>query len=159
MTRSWRKSFLRLSTVVVLTAGTLLTVATPAQATTTPAPSAVQASPVSSTTIRVSWTDNTSGLSGFDIYNGVTTRSAAAGSTSFDWTGLTPGTYMCFEVRAWLNMVPSDWAPSGSWACTSSSQVAPAAPTGQTATATGGSTIRVGWTDNSANETGFQVYN
>jgi len=112
------------------------------------------ATALNGTQIRVGWVDASNNETGFQIYNGVTTVSVGANVTSYTWGGLAPGTYMCFAIRSVNGAGASAWTP---YACTST-PTAPAAPTNPTATAISTSQIRVGWADNSGNETGFQIY-
>ncbi len=119
------------------------------------APTGQTATPDSGTSIRVGWTDRSNNESGFEIWNGVTSRYVAANATSYTWTGLANGTYMCFTIRAYNLAGPSAPTP---WACTTTPTI-PAAPTGQTAVPVNDTSIRVGWTDQSYNETGFEIWN
>ena len=120
------------------------------------APSNPAATAVNGTTIRVSWSDTSNNETSFEVNNGIVSRTAAANTTSLDWTGLTPGTYMCFRVRALNSAGASPWTPG--WACISSVAL-PAAPSNPAATAVNGTTIRVSWSDTSNNETSFEVNN
>ncbi|GHJ42893.1 hypothetical protein Cs7R123_02350 [Catellatospora sp. TT07R-123] len=109
---------------------------------------------INGTQITVTWTDRSANETGFQLYNGVTSVVLGANSTSYTWSGLAPGTYMCFAVRAYNVAGYSAYTP---YACTTTPTV-PVAPAGQTATALNSSQIRVTWQDRSNNETGFQVY-
>ncbi|MET7425518.1 protein kinase [Dactylosporangium sp. NPDC005555] len=146
--------------------------ASAAPGTTGPAPSAaagapavptgLTATPVSATTIRLQWADNSGNETGFSVLNGATSRNAAANATSLNWDGLAPDTRMCFKVRSFNAAGPSAYHPAaqGDWVCaTSLAGSGPAAPTGLSATPTGPTAIRLQWTDNSGNETGFTVIN
>jgi eukaryotic-like serine/threonine-protein kinase len=83
------------------------------------APTNLNATAISTGTIRLQWTDNSSNEDGFTVINGNTSRSAGANATTFDWTGLAPGTYMCFKVRAFNSAGVSGYSPAaqGAWAC------------------------------------------
>jgi hypothetical protein len=118
------------------------------------APSGPSATALNGTQIRVGWVDNSGNETSFQIYNGVSTVTVGANSTGYTWGGLAQGTYMCFTVRAVNAAGASAWTP---YACTTTPTV-PAAPTRQSAAALNASQIRVGWVDNSGNETGFQIY-
>jgi serine/threonine protein kinase len=76
---------------------------TPPSAPSSPAaaPSNLAVTPVSSTTIHLSWRDNSGGQAQFEINNGDTSVDVGTGTTSYDWGGLAPGTYMCFKIRAY----------------------------------------------------------
>jgi serine/threonine-protein kinase len=134
-----------------------------AAATSVPAPpSKLTATPVSATAIRLQWTDNSGNESGFSVLNGAASRTAGAGATTLDWDGLTPETYMCFKVRAFNAAGVSPYHPAAQqdWVCATSlarTGAGPAAPSGLTATPTGPTAIRLQWTDNSTDETGFTV--
>jgi hypothetical protein len=67
--------------------------------------------------IGVSWQDNSNNELGFDIFNGVEYLQVGAGQTfiSSDWGGLSPGQYMCFQVRAYNASGSSAPTP---WSCT-----------------------------------------
>src|SRR5207302_2765638 len=66
-----------------------------------PAPTNVTAVVLNSTTIHVSWTDNSGGTAKYVVSNGnVSSPDLPAGTTSYNWGGLSPGTYMCFTVAA-----------------------------------------------------------
>ncbi|WFE30333.1 fibronectin type III domain-containing protein [Solwaraspora sp. WMMD791] len=45
----------------------------------------------------------------------MTFRATPANTTSYTWTGLTPGTYLCFNIRSCNAAGYSAWTP---WACT-----------------------------------------
>jgi hypothetical protein len=106
------------------------------------APSNLTVTAVDSNDISLDWQDNSSDETGFEISNGSDSRTAGAGSTSYTWSGLAPGTYMCFKVRAYNSAGYSPWEPGVSpwYQCTST----PAAPA---STATVSSTT--GWQETS----------
>lgn len=65
------------------------------------APSGCSASTASASSISVSWTDNSSDETGFEIYkDGSYEKSVGAGSTSTTVSGLSEGTSYSFKVRA-----------------------------------------------------------
>jgi fibronectin type III domain protein len=119
------------------------------------APTNITATAISGTSIRVTWHDNSTIESGYQINNGVTTRSLNANTTSYTWGGLAQGTYMCFRVWAYNSWGNSTSTP---WACTTT-PTTPSAPVNITAVATSTSTIRVMWADTSSNENGFHLTN
>ncbi|WSG48242.1 protein kinase [Dactylosporangium sp. NBC_01737] len=84
------------------------------------APTGLTATPVSPTAIRLQWTDGSTDESGFTVINGSTSKNAGANATSYTWDGLTPGTYMCFKVRAFNASGVSGYSPPAQpdWACT-----------------------------------------
>ncbi|WP_433077181.1 protein kinase domain-containing protein [Dactylosporangium sp. CA-052675] len=125
-------------------------------------PSGLRATPVSASAIRLQWTDNAADETGYEVLNGAATRTAGAGATSLTWDGLAPDTYMCFKVRAVNAAGPSAWFPVAQqdWVCaTSLAGTGPAAPSNLSATAVGPTGIRLQWTDNAGDETGFTVIN
>ncbi|WP_426504942.1 protein kinase domain-containing protein [Dactylosporangium sp. McL0621] len=127
-----------------------------------PPPSGLRATPVSAAAIRLQWTDNARNETGYEVINGSTSHTAAADATTYTWDGLAPDTYMCFKVRAIGAAGPSAYFPAAQqdWVCTTSQAgTGPAAPSGLTATPQGPAAVRLQWTDNSADETGFTVIN
>src|SRR5262249_55091361 len=72
------------------------------------APSGLSATATSSTAIHLTWNDNSSNESGFEVWRSTTGASGtytllktlAANTKSTNDTGLTPGTQYCYEVRA-----------------------------------------------------------
>jgi hypothetical protein len=127
--------------------------ATPALAA-PPPPTNVAAAPVSTTTIHVSWTDNSGGTAKYVVSNGnVSSPDLPAGTTSYNWGGLSPGTYMCFTVAAKDSTGQSAWSP---YACTT---IPPLAPTNVTATVVDSATIHISWTDNTGGMAKYVVSN
>lgn len=76
------------------------------------APSGLKAVPSGPRAIRLTWVDNSNNETGFMVTNGVDSRTVQANRTTFVWTGLAPGTYMCFRVSAFNPLASSDWFPS-----------------------------------------------
>ncbi len=70
--------------------------------------------------IELNWHVNSSDQTGFEINNGVTSVYVGAGSTSYDWGGLSAGTYMCFKILAYNSAGSSAWYPDFSpwYVCT-----------------------------------------
>ena len=75
------------------------------------APSDLTVTAVDPNDIQLNWQDNSSNDTGFEINNGVTSKDARAGSTTYTWGGLAPGTYMCFKIRAYNSAGDSAWDP------------------------------------------------
>jgi hypothetical protein len=69
------------------------------------------------TAIGVSWKSNSNNELGFDIFNGVEHLQVGRGQTfiSSDWGGLSPGQYMCVQVRSYNVSGSSEPTP---WSCT-----------------------------------------
>ncbi|MBV9854403.1 MAG: fibronectin type III domain-containing protein [Streptosporangiaceae bacterium] len=81
------------------------------------APTNVAGSTPNSYTTHLTWTDNSGGTAQFEISNGSTSVQVAAGTTSFDWGGQSPGTTSCFQVRAFTDAGASAWAPDAPGLC------------------------------------------
>ena len=138
------------------TAPPTVTVTPPTTVVPTPtAPSNVSATAKSSSSINVTWSDNSNNETGFTIYNGVTSATVGANTTSYTWGGLAPGTNMCFSLSAY-NAAGS--SSSTAYVCATTLDI-PTAPSNVSATATSASSILVKWSDNSNNEDGFTIYN
>jgi hypothetical protein len=75
-------------------------------------PSNVTVTAVGADTIRVRWADDSRNEARFEVNNG--DRSAAANATSYNWGELSPGTYMCFRVRAVGSAGASPFGPPSS---------------------------------------------
>jgi hypothetical protein len=95
------------------------------------APSNLAVTAVDQNDIKLTWHDNSSNETGFEINNGVVSRDAGANSTSYTWGGLAPGTYMCFKIRSYNSAGDSAWDPNVSpwYVCTTTPKSPPANPT------------------------------
>jgi len=84
------------------------------------APSNLTVTAVDPNDIELSWQANSGDQTGFEISNGVTSTDVGAGSTGYTWGGLSPGTYMCFKIRAYNSAGDSAWDPDVSpwYVCT-----------------------------------------
>jgi len=84
------------------------------------APSNLTVTAVDPNDIELSWQANSGDQTGFEISNGVTSTDVGAGSTSYTWGGLSPGTYMCFKILAYNSAGDSAWDPDVSpwYVCT-----------------------------------------
>lgn len=76
------------------------------------APSNLSAMALGSSSIQLQWQDNSNNESGFEISNGVTSRTVGANVRTYTWGGLAPGTYMCFKVRSFNRWGKSAFTPS-----------------------------------------------
>ena len=121
------------------------------------APSGTSALPTSSSTILVTWTDNTQNEDGFRVERSATTAGpwVLAGTTGANVTSWSDGQrapeqQMCYRVVALRRNNASN--PSNS-DCTTP----PAAPTGLAATRVDEQTVQLAWTDKSAAEDGYEV--
>jgi titin len=120
------------------------------------APSGMTSSPSSATSMTVNWTDNSNNETGFYLYrNGVQIRTLGANVVSNSDTGLTCGTSYSYYVVAYNaggNSTASNTTTNNTLPCT------PAAPTSLYAPGAAQTALTLAWTDNSTNETGFNVY-
>ncbi len=130
------------------------------------APTGLAALPTSSTAIGLTWNDNSSDEQSFEVWRSTTgatgtfalLSTVAANTTSADDAGLTPVTEYCYEVRAigTGSAPPSDFtAPT---CATTQAPPPPGTPTDLVATATSTTAIGLTWTDNSTNESGFEIW-
>jgi hypothetical protein len=129
------------------------------------APSDLKATAISSSQINLTWENNSTNQTGFDVYgstNGTTfvlwgpvTPGAA---TSYSRTGLAAGTKYWFKIMA-VDLTGASAASNVVSVTTmAATPVVPAAPSGLTATAVSPSQINLTWTNNSTSQTSFNVY-
>ena len=123
------------------------------------APTGLGASAASQTQINLSWTDASDNESGFRIERDsgggfAEIATVGAGVTAYPDTGLTANTPHSYRVRATNAGGDSDYSNTAN---ATTLPNAPAAPTNLTVTATSSTQCELGWADNSANETGFEV--
>jgi hypothetical protein len=128
------------------------------------APSNLAANALSGTQIQLSWTDNTTSATGYSVerstdgttWSQITTLGGT--STSYTDSSLASGTKYYYRVRAFSGTTYSVYSNQAS-ATTTVTLVTnpPAAPSNLTATPLSGTQIRLTWTDNSTNETGFYI--
>ena len=123
-------------------------------------PSALSASPVSSSQIDLSWTDNSTIEDGFKIERSLNGSSGwievgtnAANDNTFSNSGLSSGTTYYYRVYAYNSGGNSGYSNTTSTTTFS----LPAAPTSLTAVPTTTSSANLAWTDNATNETGYRV--
>jgi len=124
------------------------------------APSGLAVTAVTSTSINLTWVDNSTNETGFKIERALGTgafsqvATAGAGATIYTDTGLTANTSYSYRVRA--TNAGGDSAYSNTTTATTL-PTAPAAPSGLTATAATSTSINLTWVRNSTNETGFKI--
>jgi hypothetical protein len=127
-------------------------------------PTSATATASSATAVDVRWTDNSADEAGFLVQrsaDGGSTwtdvASVAANVTTVHDTGVTENTAYTYRVRAFDATRVSGWSNLAS-VTTPVAPKAPVAPSGLTAQELSTTAVRLTWTDNSANETGFNVY-
>jgi hypothetical protein len=104
--------------------------------------------------IHVSWTDTNFGSANYVVSNGnVSSADIAAGSTSYDWGGLPPSTYMCFAIAAKSLGQQSPWVE---WACATTRPLS--GPTNLTVSVLSSYSINVTWTDPNGGDATYYVY-
>ncbi|MBN1676816.1 MAG: fibronectin type III domain-containing protein, partial [Kiritimatiellae bacterium] len=125
------------------------------------APSSLAAATQSTTSIRLTWNDNSSNETGFKVERSLTGSSGwlqitapGANTTAYTDSGLSSGTTYYYRVRASNSAGDSGYSNVAS---ATTGQSAPAAPGSLAAAAQSATSIRLTWTDNSGNETGFKI--
>lgn len=121
-------------------------------------PTDLRAEAASSTSIALSWVDNSSNETGFLIERGtdgasfVQVASVGADVVSYTDRGLTPGTRYFYRVRS---SSPQGNSPYSNIASASTLPAAPAAPSNLRGEFVSGTQVRLLWQDNSDNEESF----
>ncbi len=125
------------------------------------APSVLAASAVSTSQIDLTWTDNTTDETNFEVQqsstgtsNWSTIATLNENSISYSNTGLTANTTYHYRVRATNAAGASIYTDSTS---ATTAQAIPNAPSALTASATSTSQIDLNWTDNATDEDNFEV--
>ena len=130
------------------------------------APSNLISSPVSSTQINLSWSDNSSNEDGFRLercnlpaascldVNFTQITQIAANVTTFSDTGLLPQTKYTYRVRAFNSAGTSAYSNLSE---ATTQAVPPTAPSNLTSSAASSSQINLSWSDNSTSEDGFRL--
>ncbi len=127
-------------------------------------PSGLAASVASSSQINLSWTDNSNNETGFEVKRAsdsaftqnVVWIGGIQGSSYSD-TGLSAATVYYYQVRAQGSAQNSAYSAAVSATTNASGNTVPNAPSGLDATASSGTQVALSWTDNSSNETGFEL--
>jgi hypothetical protein len=124
------------------------------------APSGLTATTISQTQIDLAWNDNSSDETGFKVEWSPTgagswtlLTTTAADVESYSHTSLTANTQYYYRVSATNAIGDSGYTTDDA----TTLPVAPTAPSGLSAVGTSASIILLNWTDNSSNETGFEV--
>lgn len=120
------------------------------------------ATPTGSTTIGLSWSDNSNNEIEFLIDRALaegnswdSVGTAGADVTTFSDSGLQPATSYRYRVRACNSIGCSGYSAEAS--ATTTEEGAPAPPTSLVAEAVSPSSVQLTWTDNSDNETSFSL--
>ncbi len=127
------------------------------------APDLLTATAISTTQIALTWRDNSTDETGFQIErstgggNFTLVSTVAANATSANMTGLAPATGYTFRVRAISTVAGASGYSNEASATTLALPPPPAAPTGLSATLIPPTRIDLAWTDNANNETGFKI--
>ena len=135
------------------------------------APTNLAATPVSSTQINLTWSDNSSNETSFEIerktgaggaYAVIATRpgDASTGADNYSNTGLSPNTAYFYRVRAVLNTVtPILYSNYSNEISATTFPAIPAAPSNLAASAISNSQIRLSWNATGVTgEEGFRIY-
>ena len=88
-----------------------------------PPPTGLRVIAANPTAIKISWNDGSDNEAGFEINNGEISARVGPDVTSYTWTGLSPGSYMCVHVRAVNGASSSAWEPAAApyYQCTTTS--------------------------------------
>ncbi len=124
------------------------------------APTNLVATAISSSAIKLIWTDNSNNETNFvierstDGTNFTQIAVPAANVTAYMDNGLPPYTGYTYRVRA---RNAGGWSDYSNTVSATTSYIPPLAPTNLQATTTSSGVVNLTWTDNSDNETGFKV--
>jgi hypothetical protein len=124
------------------------------------APSDLIATASASDSIYLSWHDNSSKESGYEIWQQESAgewlikTTVGANVTLKEILGLTPGTTYCYKIRAYKLADQSTWSNTS---CATTHSGVPTAPSNLRATGYCWE-VKLTWADNSNDETGFRIY-
>ena len=126
------------------------------------APSGLTATAQSATSVLLGWTDNATNETGFTIQRSTSSNFAGTptsflvGANVVTFTDTTVAAFTTYYYRA----CATNTAGASAWSNTATvttPAAPPAAPSGLTATVQSATSVLLGWTDNSTNETGFTI--
>ena len=143
--------------------GTAPAATTTTSAPTVAAPSDLSAAAVSSSRIDLTWTDNATNETGYQVErstNGSTwsrVASLAAGATRYENTGLVAGTKYYYRVRAVHASAASAYSATATATTLASATALPAKPSNLRATVVSPNQVDLTWEDNATNETGYRI--
>jgi hypothetical protein len=125
------------------------------------APVGFKGEPASTTSLRLSWTDNAGNESGYRIErlgsSGYTLlANLQANTTSYVDEGLAPGTTYQYRLRSFNSSGACAWVETSA-KTPETTLPPPAAPTGFKGEAVSATSLRLTWTDNAGNESGYQI--
>ncbi|MBL3658195.1 fibronectin type III domain-containing protein [Fulvivirga sediminis] len=127
-------------------------------------PSSLTATATGYNSIDITWEDNSSTESAFEIYRSLSSNgtytvvyTAEANQTSWTDTGLEGNTAYFYKIKAINSNSSSEFAGPAS-ATTDNYPAAPSAPENLAAVAVSNNRINLTWDSNSTGETGFEVY-
>jgi chitodextrinase len=109
------------------------------------------------TSVKLTWTDNSTGETGFKIERKTGTGAfeeiavVTANTSTYSNTGLQPSTSYTYRVFAYST------AGNSAFSNESEVQTLPAAPSGLTAQAQSATSVKLTWADNSTGGTGFKI--
>jgi hypothetical protein len=121
------------------------------------APTNLTAVALDANRIQLHWTDTSKGAAQFHIFDGNALVANVSAGTAYLVTGLPAGSSHCYQVNGFDLFGTSSMSNTACATTSAPSATLPAAPTNATATALSATTVRVAWTDNATNETGFRV--
>jgi hypothetical protein len=157
-----REITFRGSTVVIATFGRGLFTAEITTTVTVNAPSALNSPSKTSSSVSLSWTDNSNNEDGFKIERALGSgafsqvATVATNTTSYTSTGLTANTAYRFRVRANNGTTNSSYSNVLS-VTTDAATIIVNAPSALNSPSKTSSSVSLNWTDNSNNEDGFKI--
>jgi hypothetical protein len=128
------------------------------------APSNLVATPAGTSSINLTWADNSTNETGFVLMQSSTSGgifnkliTIPANTTSYTDVGLGSSATYYYKIQATNARGNSAWSNEASATTTSLPPTPPLAPSNLAAVSTGCNTIILSWSDNSTNETGFEL--